>query len=312
MGCFSSMAESYYHESGSCKRTLWITLGSILFVCLLIIGFTLLGVSVNKKVENNQYGLAYYERSTMKFGDIKEQGIYAIPPGATMLRFPRTFQDVDLGTIKCFSKDKILLELAVKVQYQLIKEDIIPVILKQYGSNAAFRDILKYIVESEIMIVCGQYTGAQYYENRTDIDSAMSDRLKDAVNNNSSGATIGFFQLINIQFPQAFSDVITDKQIAIQQATTALNARQSQLITANTSLLQAQRQASITIATANNNAQIILQQANATSQTVFNQWNQRGLAWKSIKDSLGLDQQGFIDFLKNEVLRLVSSPVVSL
>ena len=312
MGCFDNMAEEYYDPDSTCRRTTWIVLGSILAVCILIVGFTLLGVSVNKKVENNQYGIVYHKTTTMSFGPVLDQGIHAIPPGSEILIFVRTLQDVDTGEIQCYSSDRLVMTLTVSVQYQLVKEEIISTILKKYNGNDNFRTILKNIVESVIISQCGQYTAEDFYVQRAQVDTDMKDSLLVAVNNKSLGATIEFFQLLNIQFPVEFSTAITEKQIAIQNATTTLNQRTSLLISANTTYLEALRIANVTMQNAENTADVTLRQANATSNVIFNQWYQRGLAYSSIKNSLNLDQTGFINYLKNEAIRLASAPIISI
>ena len=147
MGFFENVAESYYDPDSSCKRTFWIVVGVIFGISLLVITFALIGVSVNKRIENNEYGVVYYKKTTMELGEILEQGIHSIAPGAQIIKFNRTLQDVDTDEITCFSKDKIKIVLSVSVQYQLIKEDIIPVILKEYDGNDNFKNILKFVVE---------------------------------------------------------------------------------------------------------------------------------------------------------------------
>lgn len=310
MGCFESIAESYYGD-GSCRRTTWITCGSIFGVCIVIIGFALLGVSVNHKVENNEYGVVFIN-TTMEFGNVYEQGIYSIPPGSSIFYFERTLQDVDLEPIVCFSSDKVQLVLNISAQYRLVKELLIPIILQKYDGNDNFKNILSYVVQNIVMKRCGQYSGEDYYIKRATIDNDMYISLLADVNNVTIGATIEFFQLVNINFPKDFSDAITQKQIVIQNATTVLNQRTSLLIAANTTLLQAQRTANIMLMNANNTAEVNLKQAMVTSNIIYNQWYQRGQAYISVKNYLNLNESQFIDYLRNEVLRNVPSPIINI
>lgn len=312
MGIFESLAESYYDKQNGCKRTTWIIIGSIFAFCIIIIGFALIGVSVNKKIENNEYGIEFHKSTTMEFGKIHEQGIYSIPPGSEMLIFVRTLQDVDSGIIDCFSSDKIVIKLTIAVQYQLVKEQIIPIILKKFDGNDNFKNILKFIVQNIIINRCGQFTAENYYDQRAIIDKDMYDSLVAEVNNNTLGATIEFFQLINIQFPDKFSQAISEKQITIQKEITTLNERTSLIIQANTSLLQAKRQAEIILINAQNTVNINLRQANTTKLVVENQWVQRGLAFNSIKTSLNLTQEQFIQYLKSEIIRTRTNAIISI
>ncbi|XWV24773.1 hypothetical protein QJ856_gp1010 [Tupanvirus deep ocean] len=311
MTCFTNMAEKYYDPESSCRKKTWIGIGVVLSISIFIIGFALIGVSVNKVVENNELGVVFIN-TTMEFGNIYEQGIHSIPPGSSMFIFPRTLQDVKLDSITCFSSDKIVIVLTVSVQYQLVKEHIITHILKTYDGNDNFENILKYVVQNIIINQCGQYTAEDYYVKRAVIDQNMYQSLLFDVNNVTIGATIEFFQLINIQFPTEFSNAITQKQIVIQNATTTLNQRTSLLIAANTTVLEAQRTASIILVNANNEAEINLKQANTTANVIFTQWYQRGLAFASIKNSLGLNESDFIEYLRSEILRSVRSPIIGI
>ena len=310
MGCFDSCGDAYYKKNSKCRKVTWIVIGTTLGTILLIISFTLLGISF-KRVEQTEYGIAYYNTTTMEFGDTYEQGVYPIAPGAEMMIFTRTLQDVDTGDIICFSSDKIVIVLTIAVQYQLVKDDIISIILKKYGGNDKFENVFKYIVQNIIINRCGQYTAEDYYVHRAIIDEDMYKHLLDEVNSNNVGATIQLFQLTNIKFPPAFSEVISEKQITIQNAITTLNQRASQLIAANTTLLEAQRTANIILINANNTARINLQQAESTSNVIYNQWYQRGLAYASVKTSLGLDENQFIEYLKNEIIRTAPHAVIS-
>lgn len=312
MGCFEEIVEPYYDPDSSCKKIFWIVISIILGVSVLVISFALLGVSVNKVVENNEYGVVYYGKTTMEFGNIYEQGIYSISPGASMMIFHRTLQDVDTGTIGCFSSDRIQITLTVAAQYQLVKNDIIPAILQTYGGNDEFVKILSFVIKNLIIERCGQYSAEDFYNFRAEIDQDMYQTVLVDVNNNTIGATIEFFQLINIGFPTEFSHAITGKQIVIQEAVTKLNQRSSLLTAANTTLLQAQRTANITLLNAYNTAEINLRTANTTRDIIFTQWLKRAESYLSIMTTLGLNETGFIEYLRNDVLRFVNSPIINI
>ena len=311
MGCFDSCGKAWWKKDSGCRKTTGIVLSVTFGVIVVVVGAALLATSF-KRVEQAEYGIAYYNRTTMEFGDTYEQGVYLLSPGATMLIFARTLQDVETEPINCFTADKIIVTLTVAVQYQLVKDDIIPIILKQYGDNEKFENILKYIVQNIIINRCGQYNAEDYYVHRATIDSDMYQHLLNEVNSNSIGATIELFQLTNIAFPKDFSDVISQKQVIIQNAVTTLNQRASQLISANTTLLEAQRTANIVLINANNTVTINLRQANATRDVIYNQWYRRGLAYSAIKSELTMDEKQFVEYMRNEIIRTIPGAVVSI
>lgn len=313
MGCMDYLSEWFYGpNSQRNQKRVFIYLMITLVICVIIIGFVLLGISVNKKVENNEYGIVYYGSTTMEFGDTYEQGIYSIPPGAELKIFIRTLQDVDLEPITCYSSDKIVITLTVSVQYQLVKDNIIDIILKKYGGNGNFKNILRSIVQNIIINRCGQYNAEDYYIKRAIIDQDMHQNLLNDINNNSIGATIEFFQLINIEFPSDFSNIINRKQVVIQNKTTILNQRVSLLTAANTTLFQAQKTANITIETALNTARINLKQAQIQSEIITTQWYNRALAYSEIKTRLNLSDEQFIQYLRSDILRTVNGPIINI
>lgn len=313
MGCIDYLSECFYGpNSQRNQKKVFMYMIVTLIIFSVIIGFVLLGISVNKKVENNEYGIVYYSSTTMEFGDTYEQGIYSIPPGSELKIFIRTLQDVDLEPIVCYSSDKIVIILTVSVQYQLVKDNIIDIILKKYGGNDNFKNILRSIVQNIIINRCGQYNAEDYYIKRAIIDQDMHQNLLNDINNNSIGATIEFFQLINIEFPEDFSDIINRKQVVIQNETTILNQRVSLLIAANTTLFQAQKIANITIETALNTAQINLKQAQVQSDVITTQWYNRALTYFEIKSKLNLTDKLFIQYLKSEILRTSNTPLINI
>ena len=287
-----------------------VTIILVLLGVLLIIIFSLIGVSVNKVVENNEYGVEF-NNITMEFGDIKEQGIYSIPPGTSMFRFNRTVQEIE-DTVTCFSSDKITITLKIATQFLLQKDGLIDHILKEYDGNDNFKYFLSVNIKNIVIDRCGQYTAENYYVKRADIDRAMFEEVLNGINNNLLGATIELFQLKEVSFPGEFSNIITQKQVVIQNATTIGNQRASLLIAANTTLEQAKKHVLTLLINANNEAEINLKQANATNQIILNEWEKRGQSFFAIKTSLNLNETGFIDYIESELLRKATNSIVNI
>lgn len=128
--------------------------------------------------------------------------------GEKWLFFKRNLQDLPLRDMKCLSSDKIELDLHVKVQIVLKKNDLKRVVLYQYKSGEDHIDFLVHVSRSTISKACLNYTAEQYYSDRSGVDAAMFSALQTDINGNDFGATVEFFQLESIWLPNDLVDVI--------------------------------------------------------------------------------------------------------
>jgi len=278
----------------------------------LMLMIVLLSLTVLQKVKQNQYGIPYNTFSN-QFSTPVEQGTYTLNVGDTFILKDRTLIDVNaIDKLVCVSKDLIKIQLFISAQYQLNKNELIPIILTQF--NDQYDTFLTSIVSNIILRICGLYNAEDFYLQRSAIDTHMFNALINEINNStmSFGSVIENFQLQNITFPQDYDNVITEKQLVAQNIITSQNNRTTQLIIANTSLLQNQRQAQIKITNANNQAQINIKQAQKSYDTILDNWNRRASVYAAIMLKLDLNQSQFIDYMKAETIRGSISQILSI
>ena len=292
------------------KRCICISFWSISITASLLLMIILVSLSALRPVQQNEYGILY-NNYTQQFGKVVEQGSYTLDIGEYFIKKERTLIDVGINNLNCISKDKITVTLTISSQYQFNKKDLIDIVLKQFDD--LYDTFLSSIVSNIILRVCGNYNAEDFYLKRGVIDINMFNILTNEINNStqSFGALIENFQLQNIRFPQDYESAITEKQLAVQNMVTAQNNRTTELIIANTTLLQNQRQAQILLINANNQAQININQAQISYDVIVNQWSQRADVYASIMANLGLNQSQFLDYLKSEAIRDADSPVIS-
>jgi len=279
-----------------------------IFIFLLTI--VLISVTVNKRVEQDEFGVIYNQYSR-NFGAIREQGVYTVNVGDDFIKFKRTLKDVDIDQINCITKDKIVISLTISAQYQYNQNDLIPIVLQQFDNAVTFELFLDNIVSNIILRQCGLYNAENYYTDRGNIYNNMYDALLFEINNNTFGSTIEFFQLKNIDFPDSFALAITTKQLTIQNKITTLNDRATQLINANTTLMQSQRYADVAIINATTKSNININQADISYNITLNQWIQRANTLNTIKTNLALNNTQLLDYLKSEIIRISDAPVLS-
>lgn len=280
------------------------------YVCYWIIGIlslsgiitmiTLLAMYVSYPVAQSEYAVGY-DTYNMKFTKIYEQGKYPIRVGEEMIIIERTLQDFNRD-LTCMTKDKILIGLSIGLQYQYQKNDLIDKILKEFSSVNNFETFLFDRITSSIINSCLVYDAEEYYTVRSSIDRYMYNRLIIDVNNYDLGATIGFFQLINIQYPVQISNAISQKQNIEQEALTTTNERASKLTEANTKKLEMERKADIQIINANIASNVTLNQAQANFQIQQVLWDNRAFAYSHAKDVLGLNSTELIDYIQSDLI----------
>lgn len=261
---------------------------------------SLLSMYINYKVDQKEYAVGY-DSYNMKFTKIYKQGRYPIKVGEKMIIIPRTLQDFN-REIKCMTKDKILINLEIGIQYLYLKNDLINKILKKFSSIEIFKDFLSDKITSSIINSCLVYESEQYYIERSVIDRYIYSNLIIDVNNKSIGTNIEFFQLINVKFPTNISIAITQKQNIDQESLTALNYRNTLLTQEQTKLLEIQRQANILIINANNQANITLNQAHKNEQTQNILWSNRAFTYLHVTNKFKLNSSQLIEFLQTDLI----------
>ena len=271
----------------------------------------LLGLTVNIPVAQDESAVVY-NNYTKQFGQTLEQGAYTLVVGDTLYKFKRTLQDVGVHAVDCVTADRLQVSLTVSAQFQYKPEALVPIVLMQFKSDALYQQFVDNFFRNVILGACGTFTTIQYYEERGTVFQAMYDALTRATNADPDYAvTFVFFQLIDIDFPTNYTTVIQHKQQLIQQETTSLNSRLSQLIVANTSLFQNEYEARITLVNASERVSVIENQAAASYAVVLNQWQRRALTLLSVVNSLGLNATQALDFLTSEVIRQSNTAVLA-
>jgi regulator of protease activity HflC (stomatin/prohibitin superfamily) len=241
---------------------------------------------------------------TMNFrGNVYNQGIYILAPGDELIRFKRTLQSIELGEMDCLTKDEVLIDLHVATQFQYNSEDLIPFVLLKFESDHKYKIFIASIMRSIILNTCLQFTALQYYEKRALVDLAMYKNLVDTINSRGFGFTVEYFQLVDIQYPKEYMDILHEKQNIKQNLVTAENHRTSSLIAATTAKLEAERTASINLINARNTYNITIYKAETQRNAIVSQWINRGHAFQSIMTDLHLTVPELIAYLKADVVR---------
>lgn len=294
---------------GCFKRVAYCHIGTIIIGAILLT-IVMLTLCVNKKIDQNQYGV-FINKYTMDVSGPFDQGTYTIKPGDSMNFYTSTVQYYD-DDIYCMSKDGLQIALEISYQYLYQRNSLIPIMLYDFSDEGNYLSGFNAIVESAIYKSCAFFNSEDYYTQRQKIEANMSITVTNAIGNSGIGIDLNIFQIKNIQFPYSFNDAITQKQILIQQVQTQLNKRVSQLISVNTTLIQAQQIAKQIKIQTDNNVNIIIAQANATSNIINTQWLKRASTYKTIMDKQNINSTQLVSYIEYELIRLSSEPTIQL
>ena len=275
---------------------------SFCWVVVIIVGALFL-LLTNYYVEQNEYAVVM-NKWTMQFhSNVYTQGLYFLGPGVEVIPFERTLRNLELGRTDCLTRDEVLVDLTVALQYQYDEKQLIPFILETFGTEKKYVEFLTGSARSIILNTCLEFTALEYYEIRSVIDSEMFSNLNENINKKHMGCTIEYFQLVDIKYPKEYITILHDKQNIKQDLITAENHRSTEEIRARTTLLEAQRTASINLINAHNVYNMTLYDAQTQKEALITQWKSRAIAFNNIMSDLELSYPRFIEYLKSDVVR---------
>jgi regulator of protease activity HflC (stomatin/prohibitin superfamily) len=172
--------------------------------------------------------------------------------------------------------------------------------------------ILHNVVEESVRTACADFMSFEYYTTRQLVETKMYMQLMDNINRTDININLHLFQLRNIDFPSSYNNIISEKQSVIQMSQTEMNKRQSELILANTTYIQAVQTAKQLLIQADNQKQLTLFQANTTANIIQTDYEQRAISYEYIMTQLNLNATGMIDYLESEIIRTSGNMYVGL
>ena len=276
---------------------------------IIIIAF--LATSTNKKVKQNEFAVVYNDYTT-NVKKVLDQGVYTVDFGDKLKYYIATVQYINYDNFNCFSRDGLLINLDASVQVSYNKNYIIPIMWYIFNNENNYKMILHNVVEESVRSACADFMSFDYYTTRQLVETKMYAQLMDNINRTDIHINLHLFQLRNIDFPSSYNSIISEKQSVIQMSQTELNKRQSELILANTTYIQAVQTAKQLLIQAENQKQLILFQANTTANIIQTEFEQKALSYEYIMTQLNLNATGMIDYLESEIIRTSGNMYVGL
>jgi regulator of protease activity HflC (stomatin/prohibitin superfamily) len=271
---------------------------SVTGVIVLLIAFSVLGTSF-KTCEDGQYCLRIYG-TTRKFENrVYDSGKHLWAPEDKKIEFPIGLQNIEHGgasALTCFTSDKVELSLTIGVQYDFVKQQLIPT-FKRYGGPIAISGIVSRISRDTFRDVCGNFTYDQFYKERSNVEKQLVELFEMDMSEFTSSFELGPLQLTNIAMPDGLATELDAKELAEQNVAKADAERNTALIAATTEFNLAKQQQFQDIAKANTYSIVTKNAADTTVINGLSQWTMLAEAHYLIMTDNGLDFDGYIEYL---------------
>lgn len=277
-----------------------------LFVLIFIIPLNI------QKVEQDEYAVQYNTFINKFYDKVLTQGIYLKPLYVELYKFKRTLQNIELDSLECMTKDKVILKLHVILQIQYYPETLKNTLLKQYSSDSNYRELINSIAYSTILNSCLFWSVEQYYMERSQIDNMMFNQLTKNINKSTIQTQVIFFQLVDIKFPESYSDLIKEKQNIEQNKQTALNDRKNKITQVQTEIIVNKKNAQINLINANMSSNIIINKANLINEQIITFWKLRTNYLYQVSNELTLNSIDLLNYIKQEKISQTQNIIVNL
>lgn len=268
------------------------------------------------KLESTEYGVEYTKWSKQLDDAAQMGGLHSGPPGFEFIKFPSTFITETLPQDICLSQDGLRVAYDVTFQYQVLEENLLPVILKYRDFNK-WTQVVSMAGASAVQHSCSEFNISNFQNQRGIIQTRMEENLRWKLegdeNTNDPGvyALVVSLQLQNVDLPSQYSEAVAQKQAAAEDIALSRNQRLQEITKATTLLLSANQEASKINNTAYVNSEVILTEAMLKAEETLHAFQNEADVLVSAKDSYNLTTDGVLAFMANRLYAEVPKLKVS-
>jgi len=192
--------------------------GGVFGGCALIVIIILISVSFSK-IEMTEVGLLYSHASRrIDREKLYTAGRYYVGVGGEFITFPITQQEMHLPIFESRTRDGLLVSLDVSLNYKVDKDfEKILAIFDHFGHH--YDGFLSRLAMNIIRDASAKFSAYEYSMNRSVVNTEMDREITDDMS--ALGFTLDSVQLLNVEFPAAFSQSLQDTRMAQQAVTQA-------------------------------------------------------------------------------------------
>ena len=274
--------------------------------CTCCIGFLLILFGFSS-LEATELGLNYSWISKTISPEVKENGLYFIGIGHSFIKFPKTVQTIEFseektanrGPIESRTSDGLEVTLEISFQY-ILQPDKLYDLYNTYGPkyDNVFQNIAINILTEEAT----KYTAYNFFMDRGKIKDEFQYELNLRFDKNCF-SNIQFLQLRSVNLPNLFEQSIQESEVKKQDIQKAQAEQNKVKIEIDTKIKAAEFQKDVIINKADGEAQAIIKQNDAYVESLLKMQDMQTLAYKNLKESLGLSNQDLLDFMKMKIVK---------
>eukprot|EP00622_Pseudochattonella_farcimen_P003479 FR738667.1.p1 GENE.FR738667.1~~FR738667.1.p1 ORF type:complete len:279 (-),score=38.60 FR738667.1:66-902(-) len=190
--------------------------------------------------------------------------------------------------------------LCVSLQYLLPKDDKLGKIYNSFGT--AYHERFVLITRNTISNIAQTFSPVDFWTKRTEVAEAMFDACKDALQKQGM-VTLTQLQLLRIDFPKQYEDMITLIQLQVQTKATKEYEQQVTSVLKNLDVMQAQVQAQIGIINADAQRSVATIQNEASATGYILQQAAKANATRHVATTLGFDSSEVVQYLKLKAIK---------
>ena len=261
-------------------------------------------VSSLKKLTTEQVGLQYdTHQRRLKTSQLYFAGLHLGPPGYKFIIFPKVYQTISFGKIRCLNKDGLEIELHVQFQYLAnLKATDLAKLVMQYENHINYKKVVIDTAEEVIHDMCSTFNVTQFQTSRVQFQDGLSRNLNTRLTKDFMTG-VRDVQVSNIKRPYDYEKVVIDKESAKQNILVAAQERPRVLTAANTKKKEAETQATITLNKARTDARIAITKATSQAAAILNAYTTEAETYKSIMDNQKLTVPGLLSYMTTRAIQ---------
>ena len=280
-------------------------MASNVVIGILFLAVRLAGMSI-QSIGLNEYGLFYsfYSKTVSQTPSLS--GYYLVLPGNSFIVFPRSVQTIefsfdteaDRGFIESRTSDGLEVLLEISFQYQLIPEHLYDLYMKY---ELHYKKTLLTLAVDSLTDMATKYTAYDFFMNRGGIGNEMEQALNEVLRRQVYCAVV-FFQLRDVDLPDAFEDAIQLTEVKKQEIHKAEARTKKTKVQIQTDLITAELQVQTIRSKAEAEGQALLAATEAKLQGYIATESQHVSGLKALAARLELTSAELLQLMQSKAL----------
>lgn len=227
--------KSWWDEDTTAKDESYVCIATLILIICLVVIVPCVTLSFHY-VNYDEYGIRNNVYKGADLSTVYDQGRYFLTLDNEMLKFPSTYQRIDI-TSAVFAENGLEFDCVSSFVYRLPKEHL-GEIYDTYGMNYDSR--VENTASQVIKNVASTFSENEFLSNRTDIRDAIANELEYVIDRDFNiEVPESLFEILSITFPQSVVDIRLETAIALQNNELLEKQQNVNIVIADTNKMKA-------------------------------------------------------------------------